>query len=93
MTDSKTSTKRPSVAKHGRTPDSVSDLEKSDLDEDAVTKAVTVENKPDAGTTSVLPGPPIPPHVQDEIRSAQQGERQTSGRRGPPSRKHKEENR
>ena len=66
------------------TPDSVTDREKSKLDDDAVTKALTGTEPPESGSKSVLPGPPIPPEVQAEIRDEKK-EPRTSGRRGPPS--------
>jgi hypothetical protein len=66
------------------TPDSVTDREKSKLDDDAVTKALTGTEPPESGSKSVLPGPPIPPEVQAEIREKKQ-EPRTSGRRGPAS--------
>jgi hypothetical protein len=61
----------------GGTPESVTDLERTELDDEAVSKAVTAEN----GTKSVLPGPPIPPEVQAKIKNEKEG----TGRRGPTS--------
>lgn len=72
--------------KPGVTPDSVTDREKSDLDDDAVSEALSGSQPPESGAKSVLPGPPIPPEVQAEIRDEKQEKPPTSGRRGPPSR-------
>jgi hypothetical protein len=71
------------------TPDSATDREKSRLDDDAVREAVTANTGPaDQSTSSVLPGPPIPPDVQAEIREEKEPRvAKTSGRRGPPSKK------
>jgi hypothetical protein len=84
----KTEQQAPS-AKPGRTPESVTSRERSEIDEDAVSKAVTAENgDAERGTKSVLPGPPIPPEVQAEVRQERQSrEARGSGRRGPPVRK------
>lgn len=46
------------------TPESATDIEKERLDDEAVSEAVNVDN----GTKSVLPGPPIPPAIQEEIK-------------------------
>jgi hypothetical protein len=66
------------------TPDSVTDREKAKLDDDAVSEALSGSQSPESGAKSVLPGPPIPPEVQAELRDKKQ-EPQTSGRRGPAS--------
>jgi len=51
------------------TPDGAESREKDRLDDRAVEKAVTNGGpRPDQGTKSVLPGPPIPPELQDDIR-------------------------
>lgn len=72
------------AANPSRTPKSVTDLEKSEIDEKAVRKAVTVES----GRKSVLPGPPIPPKVQAELREEKQsGEARRYERKPPPGRK------
>ena len=62
------------------TPDSATGREKSDLDDEAVEKSVTADN----GKKSVLPGPPIPPDVQAQLKAGQ-GSEGASGRRGPSS--------
>lgn len=64
-------------------PESASDIEKERLDDEAVSEAVTAED----GKRSVLPGPPIPPETQAELR----GEGRASRRRSPqvPSRRNK----
>lgn len=63
-----------------RTPESATDRERSAIDDDAVSEAVTAED-----TKSVLPGPPIPPEIQAALRNA-------SGGSGMPDRKQKGEN-
>lgn len=70
--------------KNVETPESATDLENSEVDDRAVSDAVNTEGAA-PGTGSVLPGPPIPPRVQAEIRSQQPGEARGGGRRGPPS--------
>jgi hypothetical protein len=74
------------ASKLGRTPASATDREKSDLDDKAVSEAVTNEHGGTAsGDTSVLPGPPIAPKIQAEVRGERQiGKRRASGRRGSP---------
>ena len=72
------------AANPNRTPKSATDLEKSEIDDKAVRKTVTVEN----GRKSVLPGPPIPPEVQAELRKEKQsGEARGNERKAPPGRK------
>lgn len=73
--------------KKSGTPDSVTDREKSELEDDAVSKALTGSEPPESGSKSVLPGPPIPPEEQAKLREEQQENvpGTTSGRRGPPS--------
>lgn len=61
------SRKKPDKRTSG-TPESATDIEKERLDDEAVSEAVTTEN----GTKSVLPGPPIPPAVQAEIKRSPQ---------------------
>jgi hypothetical protein len=78
-TDRRTDTHEPRS-----TPESVTDLEKTELDDEAVSKAVTAED----GTKSVLPGPPIPPDVQAKIKD-ETDSGDISGRRGPRSKKPK----
>ncbi len=67
------------AAKPGRTPESATGLEKSEIDDEAVSQAVTAED----GAKSVLPGPPIPPKAQAAIREQQQ----TSGSTAAPGNK------
>jgi len=77
------------VQKENTTPESVTDHEKSRLDDEAVREAVTANTgRADQSTSSVLPGPPIPPDVQAEVREESEPRvAQMSGRRGPPSKK------
>lgn len=74
------------AAKSGTTPESATSLEKSRRDDRAVSKAVKATGPSERqGTTSVLPGPPIPPRVQADIREKSQrrgdGETKTSQER------------
>ncbi|WP_333793835.1 DUF2171 domain-containing protein [Hyphomicrobium sp.] len=55
---------RESAHEAGDMPESATALEKSSDQDEAVKSAVTA----DTGEKSVLPGPPIPPEVQDEIK-------------------------
>lgn len=73
------------ITKPHRAPESATTLEKSAIDDKAISEAVTAEES----TKSVLPGPPIPPDVQAEIRQ----QRQTGGHKGLPAKKQKEETR
>ena len=66
----------------GETPESATALEATELDDEAVERAVTADGE----TESVLPGPPIPPNVQARIKREQDSEG-TSDRRGPAPRK------
>ena len=69
------------------TPESANGLEASKRDNEAVRKAVTAESDAtERGTKSVLPGPPIPPEKQAEIRNEKQqpDKGRTAARRGPP---------
>jgi hypothetical protein len=77
------------------TPDSATDLEKSKLGDEAVRDAVTTESgSVDRGTGSVLPGPPIPPEVQAEVREEKEPRSpRPSGRRGPAHNNDKEAHR
>lgn len=55
------------------TPKSVTDIEKTSIDDDAVSKAVTAESaSSESGTKSVLPGPPIPPDLQAKVKDTRQ---------------------
>ena len=56
--------------------------EKSRIDDEAVSKAVTVESGA-AGTTSVLPGPPIPPERQAEVRDTKGSSRNDNETKKP----------
>ncbi len=83
MTKTKETTKIKS--KPDQTPQSASDREKTAIDDNAVQEALSAEDS--AGAKSVLPGPPIPPDVQAELKNEKgYGKKATSGRRGPPSR-------
>lgn len=65
------------------TPESADAQERTLRDDEAVSKAVTADDEAaEAGTKSVLPGPPLPPEVQDEVRK-ETGAAAASGRRGP----------
>lgn len=58
--------------KKEQTPDSASAREKVAQGDDAVSKTVNTESDAKDGTTSVLPGPPIPPDIQDKVRNERQ---------------------
>jgi hypothetical protein len=70
MASTKKTTDSPgSTTKQRRMPEAATTVEKSAIDDQAISEAVTAEE----GTKSVLPGPPIPPEVQTEIRQQRQG--------------------
>lgn len=80
---SRKKTERPNKSSEiPETPESATALEATELDDEAVERAVTA----DGDAKSVLPGPPIPPKVQARIKREQDSD-VTSGRRGPASRK------
>jgi len=80
-----------SNGKKNKTPDSATARDAALRDDEAVSKSVNTESDARHGTTSVLPGPPIPPEIQDQLRNERQiGE--TSGRRGPSSQRRTKEN-
>ncbi len=81
------------IDKKAKTPDSASGREKTASDDEAVSSAVNIDPATAGeGATSVLPGPPIPPAVQNRLRNEQQtGKTTTSGRRGPSSPKRAKE--
>jgi hypothetical protein len=84
--DQKKKTEKQSLsAKPGRTPDSATDLERTKIDDEAVRKAVTANSGSiEAATKSVLPGPPIPPDVQTEMRKGRSiRETRRSGQKDP----------
>lgn len=69
-----------STEKKDKTPDSVGAREKAARDDDAVSKSVNTEGDAKYGTTSVLPGPPIPPEIQEQVRNERQtGDTATGG--------------
>jgi hypothetical protein len=84
MASTKKTTDSPgSTTKQRRMPEAATTVEKSAIDDQAISEAVTAEE----GTKSVLPGPPIPPEVQTEIRQQRQG----TGHPGSPAGRKKEE--
>ncbi len=92
-TSKKTTERHAGSSNTGSTLQSATDREKSQLGDTAVSKAVTAEKSAGSGTKSVLPGPPIPPEVQAEIRGEEKSRgTHTSGRRGPPTRKTEQRN-
>jgi hypothetical protein len=55
------------------TPNGAEAREKARRDDEAVRETVTAEPETEEkGTKSVLPGPPIPPSVQNELRNEKQ---------------------
>lgn len=74
-TGSKKAKARESAHEPHATPESATTLEKSADQDEAVRSAVTAEN----GEKSVLPGPPIPPEVQAEMKA--QGRLSSRGRK------------
>jgi hypothetical protein len=55
------------------TPNGAESREKVRADDEAVREAVTSEPETaEKGTKSVLPGPPIPPDVQQKLRETEQ---------------------
>jgi hypothetical protein len=83
MASTKKTTDSPGSTKQRRMPEAATTVEKSAIDDKAISEAVTAEE----GTKSVLPGPPIPPEVQTEIRQQRQG----SEPPGSPARSQKKE--
>lgn len=79
-TQGKTARKRPRKGLHATTPDSATSLEKERLDDDAVAKAVAVDQK-SADPKSILPCPPIPPNKQGEAGEGMVTEKDPSGRK------------
>ena len=67
---------------HATTPESATSLEKERLDDDAVEKAITVEEDT-PGTKSILPCPPIPPSMQHR-----EGEDRVTGETEPAQKQH-----
>jgi hypothetical protein len=64
--------------KSKETPKGAQPREKLREEDDAVRDAVTTERETEEkGTKSVLPGPPIPPSVQQQLREKEQ----TSGKK------------
>lgn len=87
--DQKNTGRKTRSGKPEHTPDSATDHEKSEIDDQAVRQAVTASTgSVGNGTRSVLPGPPIPPEVQTELRQGEQTkETRGSGQRNLSRRK------
>lgn len=63
-------TVKPEKTRRETTPESAEAQEKERCDDEAVRDTVSAEREP--GSSSILPGPPIPPDEQRKLREKQQ---------------------